>query len=232
MKSMKSQLALIGLASGLATSQAGVLRFDVGSPIPDGSGSGLVSSRTVSGETTITSFSVSLEISGVAPDGAFNGDLYVTLQHVPTATFAVLLNRVGKDAGNPFGYWDNGFNVELVQSGAPDIHTYRTLVAPGAGAPLTGTWAADNRNVDPALVLTGTLSPLTSLDDFLGIDPNGQWALFATDLHSGGEAQLDSWSLNINTVVIPEPKTIGLLATLGLGAWALSRRRQRPNRSG
>lgn len=221
----KSRLILTGLAGLWGVGRAGILTFNVGLGIPDGSGSGLASTGMVSGEGLVTSLSVGLEISGVGTGGAYNGDLYVTLQHVPSGKFAVLVNRPGKASGDDYGYGDNGLQVTLVQHGAPDIHTYQDQQQPAAGNPLTGIWSADNRYADPADVLTSTSSPLTTLDDFLGIDPNGAWILFAADLEQGGQAQLDAWTLNFNLVPIPEPGPLTFIAALALGLWATVRRR-------
>ncbi|MCP5515988.1 MAG: PEP-CTERM sorting domain-containing protein [Verrucomicrobiales bacterium] len=221
----KRRMMLMGLAGLWGVGQAGVLTFNVGAAIPDGIDPGLADFQTVSGESVVTSLSVGLAISGTG-FGAFNGDLYVTLLHVPSSTWVVLVNRPGRDAGNDLGYLDNGMTVTL-EAGGNDIHTYQTSSpAPsyGASGELLGTWAADGRSADPASVLD-TSPRTTSLNDFLGINPNGDWVLYAADLESGGEAQLDSWTLNINQVIIPEPGTVTLFAALGLGLWASVRRR-------
>jgi len=183
--------------------------YSIGSIIPDNnpSGLGLTESFSAPGMAAITSLTVTLDISGGA-----NGDYYAFLQHGPG--FSVLLNRVGRDSGNAFGYGDSGLNVTLDDSAVNgDIHTYQLTLNPGGGA-LTGTWAPDARTDDPGLVLT--TSPRNApLSSFNGVDPNGNWTLFITDLSPGGVGTLQSFDLNVTGV--PEPATVWLLALGGLG---------------
>ena len=89
------------------------------------------------------------------------------------------------------------------------------------GGQLTGTWAADGRNLDPlsagsAFDAAGTGA---NLSVFQNTDGNGVWTVFIADLSSGGgPATLNSLALTIMTV--PEPQTWvmvgGGLAVLGL----------------
>src|SRR6266478_535051 len=98
------KLLLVGLLTGLQA-QAQVFQQTVNTDIPDGNPTGLSSTIEVSGlASQLENITVSLDISG-----GFNGDLYAYVSH-GTSGFAVLLNRVGKTAGDPFGYSDAGFN--------------------------------------------------------------------------------------------------------------------------
>ncbi|HSY17967.1 MAG TPA: PEP-CTERM sorting domain-containing protein [Candidatus Acidoferrales bacterium] len=188
--------------------------------IPDGNPVGISSSTTFSSlPGIITSIQVNLDITG-----GFNGDLYAYLAG-PTGQFAVLLNRVGVTgvgAGNAFGYSDAGFNVTFDQSGA-NIHNYQTSVNPGGGQ-LTGTWAPDGRNIDPASApsLFDSASTSADLGQFVNIDPNGTWTLFLADMSGGGQSTLNSWGLTI--VTVPEPQTWAMLAG-GAGMLLMFRRR-------
>src|SRR5205085_10360010 len=110
--------------------------------------------------------------------------------------FSILLNRAGKTLGNPFGYGDAGFNVTLDDAAANgDIHSYQNFVVPVGQ--LTGTWAPDGRNVDPATAID--LSPRTALlSSFNGTEPNGQWVLFIAVVVSGDVRTLVRWEFQIN----------------------------------
>lgn len=190
--------------------------------IPDGNPVGTTSSTNLTGLDLglngITSVQVSLNITG-----GFNGDLYAALLG-PNGVFAILLNRTGLSAGNPFGYANSGFNVTL-GSGLDNIHNYQSLSYTISGGQLTGNWSPDGRNIDPQS--TGAqfdaASTAAGLGGFIGADPNGQWTLFLADLAGGGgNSTLVSWGL---TIAIPEPQTWAMI--LGGGAMLLALRRRR-----
>lgn len=198
-------------------------------PIPDNTAVGVTHAPVVSGVPgVIQSLQVNLTISARTAEPMFNGDLFVTLSH--GSGFSVLLNRVGRRDGSTLGYGDNGFSLTLADSAAADLHTYRATVTGNEltpistadpAAPLTGTWQPDGRTADPGTVLTS--SPrITSLGNFAGLDPNGEWTLFLSDLSGGGLAQLESWSLEFT--VVPEPETVATMTALALGAFAAWRR--------
>jgi len=162
-----------------------------------------------------------------------NGDLYATLSHENAQghvdAFAVLLNRPGKRLDNDEGYFDNGLSIDLVAAElAPDVHNYRLSLGGShtmpLGGPLTGTWSADGRLIDPEQVLDS--DPKTAgLEAFTGIDPNsGRWVLFVADLLQGGEARLDQWSLSFTAV--PEPVAMVWITSLALVGWRLARGRR------
>lgn len=229
---MKKSLVLLvsSLGSFCAAHGAFVVTFGGGS-IPDvGSRAFVGSVSTATG--FISSLTVSLSITGENKDHpAYNGDLYVTLQHGPG--FTVLLNRPGKALGNPYGYGDNGMDVTFDDSGSAldvhtDVHTYQLTLKPPANGQLTGTWLSDGRAADPKDVLDTT--PRTKfLSSFLGAVPNGDWWLFVADLSAGGNAKLLSWSLNIETtpIPVPEPAWAMALTAVGLGGFVWLRRGRR-----
>ena len=191
----------------------------VNAAIADGNPVGLVSSTNISGlPTGITSVQVDLNNTG-----GFNGDLYAYLVG-PVGDFAVLLNRVGLNSGNPFGYGNAGFNITLADGGN-NIHNYQGSSYTITGGQLVGTWTPDGRNIDPQS--SGTFFSGASTSSSLGVfnmsNPNGQWTLFVADLAGGGgSSTLVSWGL---TIAIPEPQTWAMLAS-GAGLLLALRRRK------
>lgn len=224
-------LFLTALASAIDV-RAQLFVFEVNQAVPDGVGAGLVDTRTVSGVGPGAVPTVGLTFSGLGA-GMVNGDLYVTLGHENAVggvdAFAVLLNRPGKRFDDDEGYRDSGMSITLTpDASTPDVHTYRRTLSGSdtvpLGGPLTGVWSLDGRSVDPDLVLD--IDPrATSLDAFGLVDGStGRWLLFVSDLVSGGEARLDSWSLSF--APIPEPEVWGTFAAFGLVLCAAWRRRK------
>jgi hypothetical protein len=205
---------------------AALLEFPVNQTVPDGLGSGIGDTRTVSGlPTSVLDLRIRLNLAGTSLGGMINGDIYATVAYESTPgqvdAFTVLLNRPGRTASNPDGYFDNGFNVSFVVAGA-DIHNYQDSVIPAALSPLTGEWSPDGRETDPSLTLE-TDSRTAGLGAFQSINPNGRWTLFVADLVPGGEAGLVSWGIEYTPV--PEPAHWAAFAGLGLAGWAILRRR-------
>jgi len=219
---MKIKLLTIAVAAvlmmSLASARAALLSYTfsgINAPIPDGNANGYQNSQTLSGignqENIITDVNVRLNVSG-----GYNGDLYVYLTH--SSGFSVLLNRVGRTAGNSFGYSDPGFNVTFDDAASTDVHVY----GGNGNNVLTGTWQPDARNVDPATV-TDASTRSAFLNSFVGLDPNGTWTLFIADLSSGDQSTLVDWGLDITAV--PEPVTSALLMFAGiLGCVTLARK--------
>lgn len=178
--------------------------------IPDNDGSGVAYNINVSDPATIIGdVAVTLNISG-----GFNGDLYVYLSHGDG--FAVLLNRVGRTSGNDYGYANTGFAVTLSGSATADIHNYQSLSPTYNGSgQLTGTWAADGRDVDPNSALDTTPRTAT-LAGFDGLNPNGDWTLYFRDSSPGGLSTLNGFSLDITAVPEPVNAALGVFAGLGL----------------
>lgn len=133
--------------------------------------------------------------------------------------------------GSTLGYGDNGFSITLSDLAAADVHTYRTTVTgneltpimtANPAAPLTGNSQTDGRTADLGTVLTS--SPrITTLGTFAGLNPNGEWTLFLSDLSGGGLAQLESWSLEFT--VVPEPESAAMLSAVVLLGGAILHRR-------
>ncbi len=188
--------------------------------------SGWSDSETLNGETgVISSITVNLDISG-----GFNGSLYGYLTY--DGVLVTLLNRVGVNSGNPFGYADSGFDITLSSSAANNIHSYQSgsYSINGSGQ-LTGTWAPDGNTVSPLSSAASFVSNPsgTGLNSFNGLSPDGTWTLFLADVVSGGgQPQILSYGLDITTV--PEPVNMALAVFAGLlilgGVWRTIRTRQ------
>lgn len=215
-------LAAVVVAAAPAWSQTTVTNnFPVNKTIPDGSTSGLADSQTLDFSSLQLNQVVSLQVN-VNISGGFNGDYYAYLVH--NGGFAVLLNRVGRTSGNHFGYSDSGINVTFSDNSPNDIHGYQNITPPAS--PLTGTWAPDGRNIDPANVLN--TDPRTALlGSFNGQNPSGQWTLFVSDVADGAQGSLVNWGLVITAV--PEPSAAALIF-LGLAGFCAGRRLLRRSR--
>src|ERR1043166_8059908 len=196
-------LTLVCGPAALAQTVTSTTNFLVGSTVPDGNLSGLVSAKTISTPVVYaTDVNVTLKLTGT-----FNGDLYCYLTH--GSAQSILLNRVGRRADNSLGYNDAGFDVTFDDAAANgDLHVYRLKLngnnsTPISGA-LTGTWAPDARATSPTNVLdTDTRDANALLSTFNGLDPNGEWVLFVADLEAGDLYTLDSWGLEITGYVAP-----------------------------
>jgi subtilisin-like proprotein convertase family protein len=207
-----SSVALVACLSMPAAEYA--FTNQVNRVIPDGNPNGLSSEIDVSGTSgSITNVSISLSVS----DG-YTGDFYAYLT-ADNGGFSVLLNRVGRTSSQSLGYEDIGMTLHLTDLAAADVHTY----GGNGGSPLLGSWQPDGRDVNPQLVLD-TDPRLATLAVFDSRPADGTWTLFVSDMAGGGEGTLVNWALVIQTV--PEPTAVSL-AALGIGLWALARRRGR-----
>lgn len=205
------KIAIIGvLAVGIGLASAQTTNTFTVSPnaaIPVGSIVGLASTTDVTGFTgeTIANITVNLNISG-----GYNGDLYAYLAG-PNGGFDVLLNQPGGTA-NSFGYLDAGLsNVTFDDSSANSIQTYQLVSNPGGAALTGGVWQSAG----------------TSLNSFVGTDPDGTWTLFVANLASGTPVStLNSWGFTIVTTPVPEPQT-WMMAALGfLGLMTILKRKR------
>jgi hypothetical protein len=233
---MKILKLILALATGCcATARAGVETYDptyssfaAGSYIPVGNTAGWSDSETITSSQiygSITSLSVNLDISG-----GFNGALYGYLSY--DGVVVTLLDRVGVNSGNSFGYLDSGMNITLSSAAANNIHSYQNYSPTYSGGQLTGTWAPDGNTANPVTGSPGSFSMTpsgTGLNSFNGLSPDGTWTLFLADVISGGSSpEVLSYGLNIVTAV-PEPANMALGIFAGLfilgGLWrAMSRK--------
>jgi subtilisin-like proprotein convertase family protein len=193
--------------------------------ISDGSPVGLTEQFTVVGLTgTIADVQLQLNISG-----GFNGDLYAYLIS-PQGQMAVLLNRVGVDGSNPFGYGDAGLNITLDGAATQNVHFYQSGSYTLADGQLTGTWAADGRNIDPqsafaAFAGADTSAGLSLYNGLNGENANGAWTLFIADLASGGGTPVFNQAY-LSIVTVPEPASVTLALMGGIMLWLGVRERR------
>jgi hypothetical protein len=109
-----------------------------------------------------------------------------------------------------------------------DIHDYQNV--PYDMGTVSGQilerWARDGSTADASLVLD-TDPRYAVVSPYIGLNPNGQWTLFLSDVEIGQEATLEKLGLVISAV--PEPAT-GTFLLLGVLTLGLSRSRTRPCR--
>jgi subtilisin-like proprotein convertase family protein len=191
--------------------------------ISDASPAGWKDQFTVGGMPgTIASVKISLDISG-----GYNGDLYAFLS-APQGELAVLLNRPGITAANPFGYSDAGFSITLDTGASGNIHDYGISYSLNGRGMVTGTWLADGRNIDPqsdglTFDQASTGAGLGVFNGLSGEGLNGTWTLFVGDFAGGGGSPtLESFHVEI--VAVPEPGAVALAA---IGGWLLLLYRRR-----
>ncbi|TAK92755.1 MAG: PEP-CTERM sorting domain-containing protein [Verrucomicrobia bacterium] len=217
---MKRILATMVLVLAGVTSRADTVTtnwssgFTASGVIPDGNLAGWSDTRVIGGLSgLISDVNLSLTLSG-----GNNGDLYAYLVH--SSGFAVLLNRVGRDGSNPFGYGNAGINVTFNDGAATDIHYYG-----GTGIP-SGSFQPDARNISP-LSSGATLAGFDRansgawLSSFTNQSANGSWTLFIADVVGGGTGPtVTSWGLSLDLVPVPEASQwamCGAMAVFGAG---------------
>ncbi len=225
MKKAQTALVTLGLAGLVHCASAQGLGssfgLNPGATIPDGNPVGWMGQFNVTGASgQVSGVQVTLDITG-----GYNGDLYAYLVS-PQGQRAVLLNRPGISGTNPFGYGDSGLAVTFDMAAAKDVHSYGLSFALNSNGQVTGTWAADGRDIDPqsdghtfdSAPTTGGLNLLSGL---AGADMNGAWTLFLADCAvGGGAATLQAVGMQISTV--PEP-SIALQLVGSIFAWRLCR---------
>ena len=207
---------LIALLTGLLffalaaeATQTNPVNLTPGVTIPNANPVGISESFDITGATgVVQDVSINLNISG-----GFNGNLYAYLTG-PEGQLAVLFNRVGVTAGNPYGYFDSGFNLTLDGAATNNIHDYQSIGYSTSSGQVTGIWQADGRNISPTN--SGSVfdsAPTTSgLNVFQGTAATGVWTLFVAEFGSAG----DTVTLNdagITVLTAPEPGTWALLGT-------------------
>jgi subtilisin-like proprotein convertase family protein len=198
------------LGLGLGAASASIVTVGSGAvniTVPDGNAAGITSTIHVGSlGNVLNSVSLTLNISG-----GNDGDLYAYLSYGGTSV--VLLNRPGL-AGDPagVGYISSGYNSVILQnlgSGGSinDAGSYSSI------SQVTGTYYAAG----------GSLV----FNSYNGVNPNGNWVLFISDL-SGGDvsfSQLNSWSLTFNAVPEPVNVALGVFAAALLAGAGLRRAR-------
>lgn len=193
-------------ATGIAH---GGLTFNVNTDIPTGNPVGITSIGMVSGlagDGTVSDITVGLNLSG-----GYNGNLYAYLE-APDGTTATLLDRPGVTSLNPFGYGGSGLNVTFSDAAGESLQ---------------------NTPETPGSVTTGNYEPAVSFSTLNSLIGNGAWTLFiADDVAGGGQAVLNSWSLDISTTTaeVPEPNQLSAIVLLSLALAGVEAARWRAGR--
>jgi hypothetical protein len=195
--------------------------FANGGTMLDGNASPWSDSHTL-GELaglTISGVSVRLKVSG-----GYNGDLYGYLSH--NGVLVPLLNRVGVGSADAFGYADAGLNVTFSAAAANNVHFYQAVS--GYSLADAALWQADGRAINPVTSVAGAFDAAgtIALSAFNGPDAGGDWTLVLADVSAGGgNSQVVSWGLDLETVeAVPEPVNVAL-GLLGVGALLRQTRR-------
>ena len=177
-----------------------------GSPfaVPDGNVNGAWSQIQVTGALPVlTELRLALTL-----EGGYNGDLYAYLSY--RGHLVPLLNRIGVSAGNVFGFNGNGMEVVFSDTAETNVH------AAGNGY-LSGVFRSDGQLINPLLDAASFSAgggSLTLDGTFAGLNPNGLWTLFVSDVVLGsGSVAMRDWSLEI--AAIPEPGIGELLLIAG-----------------
>ena len=169
--------------------------FSPGVTIPAGNPVGVVAAGnfTAAGAGDhVLGITVGLDISG-----GYNGSLCGYLV-APNGTLVRLMNKPGASV-DWFGAESSGMNITLSDTGGSSIQN----VTGGYGTTLTGTYQADQ-----------------TLGTFGNSSANGIWTIyFTSQVSGGGNAVLNSFTLNVE--VVPEPANVALVIFLAvLLGWA------------
>jgi hypothetical protein len=223
---MKFKVALLGIGLAVTSASAQPLltntfTLNLNAAIPQGNPVGVRVQFTASGLLGVAAnVQVGLNISG-----GFNGGLFAYLTG-PQGQMAVLLNRPGVTASNPYGDTHAGFDITLDGAGLNNIHDYATIgYSLNESGQVTGTWAADGRAIDPQSpgIMFDNAPTAARLQLFDHTDPNGTWTLFVADLVAGVSPPVLN-EVNFTIEIVPEP---GTMAITGIGAVVLLLRRRR-----
>ena len=164
--------------------------FSPGVTIPAGNPVGVAAAGNFTAASAgdhVLGITVGLNISG-----GYNGSLYAYLV-APNGTLVTLMNQPGVSV-DWFGAESSGMNITLSDTGGTSIQN----VTGGYGTLLTGTYQADQ-----------------TLGTFNNSLANGTWGIyFASQESGGGDAVLNSFTLNIR--VIPEPANVALVIFLAV----------------
>lgn len=190
--------------------------------VPDFDLSGVADTLQVSGlgAQPIRDVNVSLRLTG-----GWNGDYYAYLWHEGRS--AILLNRVGRCAGNPDGYSEPGFGAagssgdfSFDDQAPADVHFYHLSTDDFVDGNLTGAWQPDGRVLDPEAPAADfdTAARPARLGEFDGLDANGPWSLYLVDASPGAMGRLAEWSITIAQVPEPGAVMLGLVSIAWVAA--------------
>lgn len=196
---MGAWIAAIGLVSGIAVGQT-VVYTGPGGQLPDATidefGSEVPTTVTFDISIADPGQIATLEVELTELYHTWSGDLTISVTHLPSATTAILVDRVGYPEVGAFG---SSFPYE-------GMYTFSDL-------------AAMQLPADSSLT-PGAYLPEQALSAFAGLSAAGTWRLTVTDSAAEDEGSLGSWSLHMTYV--PSPAAAAILAGLAL----IARRRR------
>lgn len=198
MKLMKIAQGVLaaGLLAISSSAMATTYSGAFGTTVTDNDPVGVSSTISIADAGVITGLSVDVTI-----DHTWLGDLIMTMTSADGTTIT-LMDRPGQ-AGTGFGT-----NLDIVSINFDDAN----LLA-----------AEDVMTTDPAALM---VSPDDMLAGLIGESITGDWTLTISDNATGDiNGIAPTWSLNIETAVVPVPAAVWLMLT-ALGSLGFLRRRQ------
>ncbi len=136
--------------------------------------------------------------------GGANGDLYILLEHGGQSS--VLVNRPGLSRAAPsseLGSPSRGLNVTFFDAG------YAEGGVNDGQAQVTGVFQPDGRAVSPfSADLNSPTTATQTLAEFNNRTVDGPWTLSLVRIDSLETSMLESWSVEVTTMTVPEPGTI------------------------
>jgi subtilisin-like proprotein convertase family protein len=157
--------------------------------IPDGTGADICGNPAIAGVTVQDNFTVGAVHVAFHAQHTWQGDVKVTLRHVPSNTAVVIVDRPGKLAGvSTFGFAEEDFGTFTVpfRSTGTALLRYNRPDRTTGIQPATGSWRPDN-----------------ALTAFAGVNSAGEWRLEVQDCYNGDIGMLHGFTLSLEPQSAP-----------------------------
>jgi subtilisin-like proprotein convertase family protein len=151
--------------------------------VPDGLGADQCGLPAVAAVNVQDNFTVGAVHVGLHVQHTWQGDVKITLRHVPSNTAVVIVDRPGKLAGvSTFGFPEHDFGTFTTpfRSTGTALLRYNRPDRTSGITPATGSWRPDN-----------------SLAAFQGISSMGEWRLEVQDCFDGDTGLLHGFTLSL-----------------------------------